>query len=328
MKKFRWTKERLTTLFTIIYSVLILAVLACSLLTTHVAVSGLDASYAGLFLFLTFGSLSLIRGVQLTFSFLETKKNKFTIIKFASLATIYLALAIIVAVIYQPTPDIYRTISALYLISIIINRVFIMIEKRKIGYYIFNGFIILLAIVALLLFMIVSIEEFGPIVIALLMMIVLLSSLAEVLAFSFSKIQLKGLLKIIRKTYVLEILYGLIILIIASSFYFMVMEESIPTFWDGLWYSFAIVTTIGFGDFTVAGAISRVLSVILGIYGIIVVASITSVIVNYYNEVKTTDIEKNVEKKVEEKLEKELEIDHKEEDKEENNSEEEQNNED
>ena len=37
--------------------------------------------------------------------------------------------------------------------------------------------------------------------------------------------------------------------------------------------------------------ISRVLSVILGIYGIIVVASITSVIVKYYNEVKSEEKE-------------------------------------
>ena len=58
---------------------------------------------------------------------------------------------------------------------------------------------------------------------------------------------------------------------------------------DGLWYCFAIVTTIGFGDLTVTGTLSRILSVILGIYGIIVVSLITSIIVNFYNEVKNED---------------------------------------
>ena len=55
---------------------------------------------------------------------------------------------------------------------------------------------------------------------------------------------------------------------------------------DALWYCFAIVTTIGFGDVASVSVIGRILSVILGFYGIIVVAVITSIIVNFYNETK------------------------------------------
>ena len=58
------------------------------------------------------------------------------------------------------------------------------------------------------------------------------------------------------------------------------------TYGDALWYCFAVVTTIGFGDFSAIRPLTRILSVILGIYGIIVVALITSIIVNFYNEVK------------------------------------------
>ena len=47
-----------------------------------------------------------------------------------------------------------------------------------------------------------------------------------------------------------------------------------------------MVTTIGFGDYAATAVATRVLSVILGIYGIIVVALITSIIVNFYTEVK------------------------------------------
>ena len=318
-KKNWWTRERLRNLFTGIYSILILLILVFALLSTHGAVNGESEAFAKTFLFLTFISLSTIRGVQLAYILLETKKNKITIIKFSSLAIIYLALAIVIVAIYKPSMDTYRVISTLYLSSIVINRVFIMLEKKKTAYYIFNSFLIVITLVVLALFLLIATIDIEPLFIALLMMIVILSSLVEVLAFSFSKIQLKGLLKIIRKTYVFEILYGLIILIIASSFYFMVMDDSIPTFWDGLWYSFAVVTTIGFGDLSVKDPISRILSVVLGIYGIIVVASITSVIVNYYNEVRTADIEKKVEKEVEKKLE---------ERKEENVSEEEKKNED
>ena len=74
----------------------------------------------------------------------------------------------------------------------------------------------------------------------------------------------------------------------AFSFVLKYYEDSIHTFWDGLWYCFAVVTTIGFGDITATTAVGRALSIILGIYGIIVVSLITSIIVNYYGEMKRT----------------------------------------
>ena len=58
------------------------------------------------------------------------------------------------------------------------------------------------------------------------------------------------------------------------------------TYADALWYGFAIVTTIGFGDITATTRIGRIISVVLGAYGIIVVALITSIIVAYYGEMK------------------------------------------
>ena len=57
---------------------------------------------------------------------------------------------------------------------------------------------------------------------------------------------------------------------------------------DAVWYCFAIVTTIGLGDFTAATLPGRAISAILGLYGIIVVALVTSIIVNFYNETKNT----------------------------------------
>ena len=116
-------------------------------------------------------------------------------------------------------------------------------------------------------------------------------SIAHVISISFSQMRFDILLKIVRKTFAAEILSGLVLLCIAFSFVFSVLEptmenSNITNYWDALWYCFAAATTIGFGDFTVVNPICRILSVILGIYGIIVVAMTTSIIINFYNEVK------------------------------------------
>ena len=97
--------------------------------------------------------------------------------------------------------------------------------------------------------------------------------------------------KIVRKTYAAEILFGMLMLIVAFSIVLPQFDPGIPSFEDALWYCFAIVTTIGFGDLVSVSILGRLLSVILGVYGLIVVAIITSIIVNFYNEVKTTDDE-------------------------------------
>ena len=86
-----------------------------------------------------------------------------------------------------------------------------------------------------------------------------------------------------------EIIGGLFLLIFAFSYILVFLEPNIETMRDGLWYCFAIVTTIGFGDFSAVTPIGRLLSVILGLYGIIVVALITSIIVNFYGEMKSVD---------------------------------------
>lgn len=61
-------------------------------------------------------------------------------------------------------------------------------------------------------------------------------------------------------------------------------EPSIHTLWDGIWYCYAVVTTIGFGDITVSSPLSRVLSILLSVYAVLVIAIVTGVVVNYFNQ--------------------------------------------
>ena len=118
---------------------------------------------------------------------------------------------------------------------------------------------------------------------------------------AFSRIRMDVLRRIVRKTYAAEILFGMLLMITAFSIALPVLEESISNFGDALWYCFAIVTTIGFGDFAAVTLPGRIISVILGCYGIIVVALITSIIVNFYNETKGSGDDDEVEEEKGEK---------------------------
>ena len=115
------------------------------------------------------------------------------------------------------------------------------------------------------------------------------TAFVEVAVLAFAQLKLKVLFKIIIRTYALEVLFGLLTLMVSFSLVLMLYEPSMAQFPDALWYTFAVVTTIGFGDFTATTLVGRVLTVILGMYGIVVVAVITSIIVNFYNETAGKD---------------------------------------
>ena len=121
------------------------------------------------------------------------------------------------------------------------------------------------------------------------------ASLVAILVVAFLQIRFDILKDILQKTYALEIICSLLLSMIAFSYILEFADDSFESFWDALWYCFAVVTTIGFGDIAPSGIVGRILSAILGIYGIIVVALITSVIVNFYGEMKRVDTKKPVE---------------------------------
>lgn len=95
--------------------------------------------------------------------------------------------------------------------------------------------------------------------------------------------------QIILKSHTLEIIAWLFVVTVGASILLPIFEIGITNFGDGLWYCYMLMTTIGLGDLTVVTPAGRLISVIVGIYGIIVFALITSILVNLYNENKARE---------------------------------------
>ena len=173
-----------------------------------------------------------------------------------------------------------RMISGVYVLTLVVDRIISCIRKRRIANIILNlliGFVLVSVFIET-----VSSED----IYFLEALLILLGAILCTLSFVFGRIKVGMLMDIIRQTYAAEIIGGLLLLIFVFSFMLMIFENNITNYGDGLWYCFAIVTTIGFGDIAAASLIGRIMSVILGVYGIVVVALITSIIVAFYGEMK------------------------------------------
>ena len=226
-------------------------------------------------------------------------KNNINFLKFVSTVAIYLIMTLVLLV-FRNVENIITYIFFIYGILIIISRIVLIVKKRNFESCISDILIILLWL-GLVVKLLLNYEAMDIYASLYFCIAVPAQVLFRITCLSFSKFRFDILFKVMKKSMVFEILSGLAVLIMCFSFAFTYLEESMTEYSDALWYCFAIVTTIGFGDITATSGVGRILSVILGIYGIIVVALITSIIVNFYNELNKEKLsfeeEKDCEKK-------------------------------
>lgn len=90
--------------------------------------------------------------------------------------------------------------------------------------------------------------------------------------------------KVLKRTGTLRIFMSFVMLLCVASVILAVVEPGIDTFADGLWYCFVAAATIGFGDICVVTEIGRIITVIVGIHGILMTAMVPGVVVSYYME--------------------------------------------
>lgn len=91
--------------------------------------------------------------------------------------------------------------------------------------------------------------------------------------------------KILNRTHADKMLISFFIFLLLDAVLIYATEPSFETYGDALWYCYAVITTIGFGDLVVTTAIGKFFTIILSIYAIIVIGIVTGIIVNFYTEI-------------------------------------------
>ncbi len=89
---------------------------------------------------------------------------------------------------------------------------------------------------------------------------------------------------IIKNTYADKVWSQFLIGYFVSAFLVQLVEPEINGYGNGLWYLFAAATTVGFGDMAAVTLIGRLLTVYIAVSGMLVVAVVPAVIINFYQE--------------------------------------------
>ena len=82
-----------------------------------------------------------------------------------------------------------------------------------------------------------------------------------------------------------KVLSSFLVFFLISAIIIWFFDSNVESFFDAIWFCFAVVTTIGFGDIVVTSLVARIVAIILAMYGILVIAIITGVIVYYISEI-------------------------------------------
>ena len=106
--------------------------------------------------------------------------------------------------------------------------------------------------------------------------------------------KLKVLLHIIRTTGLSKIILSFVFYLSAVAIILAMIEPDINNLGDSLWFCFASTTTIGYGDIVVRTTAGRLLTVVLGLYGLFFFAYVSGVVISFYNEINKMSTRESV----------------------------------
>lgn len=82
---------------------------------------------------------------------------------------------------------------------------------------------------------------------------------------------------LLKQTKTVRYLVSFLIAFLICSLLMWMLDPSIETFGDAIWFGFMLVTTTGFGDLTVRTPAARLVAVFLGLYGVLTIGFICGV---------------------------------------------------
>lgn len=97
--------------------------------------------------------------------------------------------------------------------------------------------------------------------------------------------KIKIMWRILKTTGIDKIIIGFLIFVFVAALILQIVEPGISTYFDGIWYSFITLTTVGYGDIAAVTVIGKIISMLLAVSGVIVVALIPGTLVNFYQEI-------------------------------------------
>ncbi|MCC9196186.1 potassium channel family protein [Arthrobacter sp. zg-Y820] len=100
--------------------------------------------------------------------------------------------------------------------------------------------------------------------------------------------RLRLLWNIVRTTGAERVFTGFLVVLGVAALLLPRFEPEVEDFGDALWFLFVSFTTIGYGDIVPVTMAGRLITVFVALYGILVVALATGVIVGYYSEILRT----------------------------------------
>ena len=274
------TKENIYLVLNLVLAVVTMALVAALLS----AVVSDDANSAPVLLGLVIFSQILFQ--CLLFVVKDNKKDRIRVVIVGIIYIVALVLALVSNMDHYIT---FYITNALVLVALAVNQ-FLLIGKKESKKGIVTNILLGLLLIGLAVATLTEITEKDAIYCNVITAIVFLIVSFKKILFPTLKLEkMKLLLDILVKTHTIDVLICLLAFMVAFSFILPKFEPDINNFWDGMWYCFTVITTIGFGDMVAVTRAGRLLTVVLGIYGIVVVAILTSVIVNFYNEVSAQE---------------------------------------
>ncbi len=97
--------------------------------------------------------------------------------------------------------------------------------------------------------------------------------------------KLRILKQILVHTRAYKMLLSFVGFILIDALIIFLFDPAFSSYGDSLWYCYAVITTIGFGDLVVTTFIGKCCTVVLSGYAIIVLGIVTGIIVNFYTEI-------------------------------------------